>query len=115
MIKIFGQLISGVRLLGLFILAVTTSSFNVLFWIYRPKHRKESGFGQIKLVVSKPWQQIIIAHFITLTPGTLAIEINRKHQNILVHFLENKDQGSTQELISERVEPLVRRLWGDQE
>jgi len=114
MIDIAKRLLAAVELLLLFIMAVTTSSFNVLLWIYRSKRRDRSGFGTVKLAVSKPWQQIIVAHFITLTPGTLSIEIDHHNNCILVHFLENRDQRSTQDLISNRVEPLIRKLWGVQ-
>lgn len=104
------QILAFVLLLYLFIEQVTISSIKVIFWIYSKPRTLDSDFFNLPLNVSNSWQKIIIAHFITLTPGTLTVDI--KGQELLIHILSSAEKDSTIKLVKEKVEPLVQKLWG---
>lgn len=102
-----------IKLFVIFVKEVLISSLKVLSWIYTQSHKLESEFFELHLEVKEKSQQILIAHFITLTPGTLAIEIT-KHRSIIVHILKKEEREATMRLIKQSVEPLVKKLWGQQ-
>lgn len=97
-------------LTGLLIYEVCLSSVKVLWWIYSRPRSLESEFFSLPLEVEKGWQKIFIAHFITLTPGTLSVDIEVEKNSILIHVLNRKEKEGLVNLIREQVEPLVKKL-----
>lgn len=104
------RIVAFIFLLYLFIEQVTISSIKVIFWIYSKPKTLDSNFFKLPLDVSNSWQKIIIAHFITLTPGTLTVDIIG--HELLIHILSSDEKASTVQLVKEKVEPLVQKLWG---
>ena len=104
------RLLSFLILLGLFIQQVLLSSVKVIFWIYQKPRSLESEFFSLKLRLKNPWQRIILSHFITLTPGTLTVDI--LDDSLLVHILSSSEKASTIALVQNKVEPLLKKIWG---
>jgi|GEM_PF-6167829 len=104
------RLLAIVLLFVFFIWEVTLASMKVLWWIYSKPKALQSEFFHLPLHVKTDWQRILIAHFITLTPGTLSVDI--EGNSILVHLLERSEKASTIHLIHHRIEPLVKKIWG---
>lgn len=96
-------------LLLLFIYEVCVSSMKVLWWIYTRGSKIESEIISVPLEVKKTWQKILIAHFITLTPGTLAIELS-ENNTVLVHCLDRNSAQDTIALVRTKIEPLLRSM-----
>lgn len=96
-------------LLALFLYEVTLSSFKVLWWIYTKRSKIESEIFEIHMQSRKTWQRILIAHFITLTPGTLSIEFTEKG-GLLIHCLEKSAWNGTEDLVRKKLEPLLKRM-----
>lgn len=116
-VELLVRIWSIVMLLAYFLYEVTLSSIKVLWWIYTKPQKLKSEFYEMPIHSQGVWQHIVVAHFITLTPGTLAVEIDHDRPSILIHFLEAKERDSTIKLIRDKIEPLVIRifspLWGD--
>src|SRR5690606_4099135 len=93
----------------IFVYEVTMSSLKVVWWIYTKRSKIESEFFEVRLDVSKSWQQILIAHFITLTPGTLSIEFSDR-DILLIHCLDRSSMKDTVLLVQEKLEPLLRKM-----
>jgi len=106
------RLLAAIQLIYLFIEQVTLSSVKVMLVILRRPRSIESDFFEIPLEEHlKGWQQILIAHFITLTPGTLSVDI-LSGGRILVHILEKKDTATTLDFVQNRLQNLVMKLGG---
>jgi multicomponent Na+:H+ antiporter subunit E len=110
MIKFLKQIKALIFLIILFIYEVSLASVKVLWWIYKKPRSLRSAFFELPISVKTDAQKILIAHFITLTPGTLAVDI-QKNSKILVHLLEESEKDGTIRLIQKKVEPLVKELW----
>lgn len=98
-----------ITLVLIFLYEVIVSSCKVLWWIYTKGSKIESEIFQVELSVSKAWQKIVIAHFVTLTPGTVSIEF-QSSQTLLVHCLDRSSLEDTLSLIETKLEPLLRRM-----
>lgn len=99
---------------ALFVWEFMLSASNVLKAIYFYPSDIDSGFAEIPMTAHSLTQQLIIAHFITLTPGTLSIDILPDNK-ILVHFLSMKNQKATERLVREKLQPLLDKIWSEGE
>lgn len=105
------RLLAVIQLIYLFVKEVTLSSIKVFFLILKRPRSVESDFFEIELKDLKDWQQILIAHFITLTPGTLSVDIYGQNK-ILIHILEKQEIASTKEFVENKLQKLVMDLGG---
>lgn len=104
------SVIPSIRLIGMLFYEIVQSSLKVMYWILiRPKSLS-SEFLWLKLSTQSEWKQIFIAHFITLTPGTLSVDIDHKKKKIFIHILNSNEAKSLEKLIKNRVEPLLKKI-----
>lgn len=97
----------------IFIYELILSSIKVIFWIYTKPKRLQSEIYELPLEIKNPWAQIIIAHFITLTPGTLTIEILKNQNALLIHCLDESSWEGTKDLVQKKLEPMLRKAYGE--
>ncbi|MGA0164524.1 MAG: Na+/H+ antiporter subunit E [Bdellovibrionota bacterium] len=97
----------------LFVYELILSSLKVILWIYTKPKRLQSEVYELPLEIKNPWAQIIIAHFITLTPGTLTIEILKNQNALLIHCLDESSWEGTKDLVQNKLEPMLRKAYGE--
>ncbi len=76
--------------------------------IYFRAHKLQSEIVDLPLSPCSSARAIAIAHFITLTPGTLSIQI-LANQTIRVHALHPEDVEGLKKLVYGRLEPLFTK------
>jgi len=101
------KLLAPFQILILFLAALTVSSFKLIIMIYSPTGKIRSGFFEIPLPTTTLWHRIVIAHFISLTPGTLSIEI-LESDHLLVHAMDLVNRKAVNELVQKKLGPLLR-------
>ena len=77
------------RLIHLFIvllIEIVKSNIHVMMIVLSPKMKINPGFKKIKQPLKKEFNQALFANAITLTPGTLTVDMDDEY--ILVHGLE---------------------------
>lgn len=110
--RLFFQALAFIQFHLLFLLQVLISGMEVLYWIYRKPRELESNFVHYQLNVTKNWQRLMIAHFVTLTPGSLSVDLSESGE-LLVHLLRHQDAEENRKLIYQRLEPLVKKIAGE--
>lgn len=99
-----------ISLIVLFFKEIFISSYHVLVAIYTYSDKYESDFFELTTTCKNHTQQVIIAHFMTLTPGTMSVDI-LENNKILVHILDKQKVSETKKLIRDRVEPHLKTIW----
>lgn len=77
------------RLIHLFIvllIEIVKSNIHVMMIVLSPKMKINPGFKKMKQPLKKEFNQVLFANAITLTPGTLTVDMDDEY--ILVHGLE---------------------------
>ena len=77
------------RLIHLFIvllIEIVKSNIHVMMIVLSPKMKINPGFKKMKQPLKKEFNQALFANAITLTPGTLTVDMDDEY--ILVHGLE---------------------------
>ena len=68
------------------------------------------GIVAIPLDLDRDWQVALLANLITLTPGTLTVEISSDHKTLFVHELVIEDPEAVRRQIKQGFERRIKRL-----
>ncbi|MDM7459797.1 MAG: Na+/H+ antiporter subunit E [Paracoccus sp. (in: a-proteobacteria)] len=96
------------RLVVLFIYELVVSSFAVLFDVFTPGQSSEPALIAIPLNVKDDLQITLLANFISLTPGTLSLDVSEDRSTLYIHAMFGGDPDAIRAEIRERYEVWVR-------
>lgn len=85
------------------------SSFQVAYAIVSWRRQPNAGFLLINLKCKHTAQQSLLANVISLTPGTLSIDVN-EHNQLIVHVMFLDDEETITKFISDQLEPRILRV-----
>ncbi|WP_019635832.1 Na+/H+ antiporter subunit E [Paenibacillus fonticola] len=87
-----------IKLLVLFIKELFKSSFTVIGQVISPKLNIRPGIFAYVTELKSDWEVTLLANLITLTPGTLTLDVSRDGSILYIHAM---DIGDADELCSE--------------
>lgn len=79
-------------LLGYFLKELILSALNVAWLVLQPKIRLRPAFISYPLTVTTDVQITLLASLITLTPGTLSVDVSDDRKTLLIHALDVADE-----------------------
>jgi multicomponent Na+:H+ antiporter subunit E len=104
---------------GFVLWEIVVSNAKLAWWILQPQLRVQSGIIAVPLSVDTDLEIIVLATVITLTPGTVSIDLSRNDngQNILyVHGFAVEDpdrfRHEIKEMFERRLSLVTRGGWG---
>ncbi|MUG47226.1 Na+/H+ antiporter subunit E [Paenibacillus woosongensis] len=80
-----------VKLLVLFIKELFKSSFVVIGQVLSPKLNIRPGIFAYTTELKSDWEVTILANLITLTPGTLTLDVSREGSTLYIHAMDIDD------------------------
>ena len=98
--------------LGVFLIELTKANINVMRLVFSPRIRIEPGIVEIKTELKSPIGRLALANSITLTPGTLVVDI--REDSLFIHWINvsaTDPVGATKE-ISARFEKYLKVVYG---
>lgn len=100
----------ALRLLGRLLFEQLKASLSVSWLVLNPRSRPEPGIIEVPLRVQKPWQKLMVANMITLTPGSVSTMFSPDRTRLYVHAVDVNPAGHMVE--SARLfEQLVWGVW----
>ncbi|WP_313194112.1 Na+/H+ antiporter subunit E [Shinella zoogloeoides] len=78
-------------LLALFIKELALSAFKVAVLVARPKMALKPGIFAFPLTVDRDFEITLLANLITLTPGTLSVDVSADRTVLYVHAIDCSD------------------------
>lgn len=90
----FERLGRTLRLAGFFVTELVISSCQVAWDVLTPRHRSRPGFIAFPLRAQTPLEITVVANLISLTPGTLSIDLSEDCSTLWVHamFVDDADE-----------------------
>jgi len=79
-------------LFGFFIKELVLSALNVAWLVVQPTIRLRPAFISYPLTVTTDAQITLLASLITLTPGTLSVDVSADRKTLLIHVLDVADR-----------------------
>ncbi|MFC6334409.1 Na+/H+ antiporter subunit E [Paenibacillus septentrionalis] len=80
-----------IRLLLLFIKELFLSSFSVAWQTISPKLNFRPGIFAYETELEKDWEVTLLACLISLTPGTLTLEVSQDKRSLYIHAMDIKE------------------------
>lgn len=86
-----------IKLIILFIKELTLSNISVLLLIIKPKMPIRPAIFAMPTVLKTDWEITLLSSLITLTPGTIVIDISDDNKTLYIHSIdfENIDDAIT--------------------
>lgn len=90
---------------------VIVANLRVAGCVLGPRRRWRPGFVTVPLALDDDRALVLLAHAVTLTPGTLTADIAADRRTMLVHALDAGDPAALVQLIQQRYERRLRRVF----
>ena len=103
-------LVAG-RLVALVLRDIVVSNLIVAKLILGPQGRLRPAFIWIPLDIRNPYGIAALAGIITMTPGTVSVDLSDDRRHLLVHFLDVDDEASAAAQIKQRYEAPLKEVF----
>jgi multicomponent Na+:H+ antiporter subunit E len=97
-------------LIFLFLKELILANIEVLKWVYKPELDFQPGIIALPIDVKKNWEITLLANLITLTPGTLSVDVSRDQRYIYIHAIDLPDVNQTIVGIKDTFEKAIREV-----
>lgn len=77
-----------IALVGLFFKELMLSAWNVAVMVMKPRMNVQPGIFAFPLTVTSDFQITLLANLITLTPGTLSVDVSEDRRFLYVHAVD---------------------------
>ncbi|NIQ96246.1 MAG: Na+/H+ antiporter subunit E [Desulfuromonadales bacterium] len=100
-----------VRFVGFFICELTLASLRITWDIMTPRHRMRPAILGVPLDITSDEEITTLANLITLTPGTLSLDVSSDRKVLYIHAMYVEDTEQFKRDIKERLERRVKELF----
>jgi multicomponent Na+:H+ antiporter subunit E len=107
----FRKLWQVVRFAGFFIWQLVLANLRVTYEILTPAHTMRPAVVAVPLDVTRPAAVTLLANLITLTPGTLSLDVAPDGQTLYVHAMHVQDAATFRQEIKEGFERYVKEIF----
>ncbi len=101
----------ALRLATVVLWDIVLSNINVARLILGPQSRLRTAYVWIPLDISNPHGIAALAGIITMTPGTVSVDLAEDRRHLLVHFLDVEDVAEATAQIKARYEAPLREVF----
>ena len=106
-----GRLWQFLRFNAFFIRELVKANMRVAWEVITPKHHMRPAIIAIPLDLESDLQITILANFITLTPGTLSLDVSPDRKTLYVHTMYVDDVDAFRREIKENLERRVLEVF----
>jgi multicomponent Na+:H+ antiporter subunit E len=95
------------RLLAYFLVELLKSNLMVFWDVVTPTHTSQPGIVGVPLHVETDLEIFLFANMVSLTPGTLSVDLSKDHKTLYVHVMFLDDADSFRESIKSGLEKRI--------
>lgn len=101
----------AVRLFAVFAADIVTANWRVARQVIGPLHRLAPAFVEVPLDLRDPFVCTVLASVVSLTPGTVSIDVDQRRWILLVHALDAPDPPALVREIKDRYETPLKEMF----
>ncbi|WBW95393.1 Na+/H+ antiporter subunit E [Oceanirhabdus sp. W0125-5] len=109
------RILSFLVFIFIFFVELVKSNLDVAIRALSPKVKVKPGIVKIKTPIESDYGLSMLANCITLTPGTITMDIEKgnKENFMYIHWIDvqQRDRGKASDIIKGSFEPWVRRIF----
>lgn len=107
----FSRFGKAIGLALVFISELILSAWRVALIVIRPKMDLEPGIIAYPLTVDRDFEITMLANLITLTPGTLSVDVSEDRKTLYVHCIDVPDPQATIDDIKNAFESKILEVF----
>ncbi len=101
----------ALRFIGVFAADIFTANWRVARQVIGPLYRLSPAFVEVPLDLRDPFLATLLGSIVSLTPGTVAIDVDQQRWVLLVHALDAPDPQALVREIKERYEQPLKEIF----
>ncbi|MEJ2543204.1 MAG: Na+/H+ antiporter subunit E [Calditrichaceae bacterium] len=107
------RLLYGILYIFKFIWEMLKANMHVAYIVLHPMLPIKPGIVKIKTKLKKDTSLTMLSNSITLTPGTLTVDVDPKEQSLYIHWIdvESEDVDTNTKNVGGRFEPLLTEVF----
>lgn len=105
--RYFRKLPKTINLIGYFLKELAVSNLKVLWDIVTPGHINRPGIIGVPLSARSDLEIFIVANLLSLTPGTLSVDLSKDRKTLYVHIMFLDDAEKARQEIKNGLEKRV--------
>ena len=99
------------RLTGYFLYELVVSSVRVAWDVITPKHLSNPAIVEMPLDVQSDFEILLVTNLISLTPGTLSLDVTPDRKTLIVHAMFADDPDALVRDLKNGMERMVREVF----
>lgn len=107
-VKYFRRVWRILRLVWVFLYELAVSAFSVAWLVLQPQMRFTSGIVAIELETETDFEIMLFANMISLTPGTLSLDVSDDRETLYVHVMDCQDPEAEKRSMKQAFERNIR-------
>ncbi|WP_274424915.1 Na+/H+ antiporter subunit E [Chelativorans sp. YIM 93263] len=107
----FRRTFQFIRLAALFIVELIKSAWRVAILVLSPRMDVKPGIFAYPLRLERDFEITLLANLITLTPGTLSVDVSEDRKYLYVHALDCSDPDTLREDIASGFERRIMEAF----
>jgi multicomponent Na+:H+ antiporter subunit E len=104
------RVVAVINLIYIFIRELILSNIAVVKTVLKPKLDMKPGIFAYPTILEKDWEITTLANLITLTPGTLVIDLSPNNKILYVHAMDISDAKESIESIKNTFEKAIMEV-----
>ncbi len=102
----------ALRFLLLVLRDITAANIEVARLILNPRREPRPAFVRYPLGMDNEFAITVLAATISLTPGTVSVDVSEDHATLLIHALDVEDEAALIAEIKSRYEAPIKEIFG---
>lgn len=103
----------GIKLFFVFVREMIIANFQIAYIIISPRMNIRPGLIEYPLDIRNDGAIVLLANMISLTPGTLSVDISSDRKYIYVHAMVMETPDQLKKQIKETFERRIQRMLGE--
>lgn len=104
------RVIAVISLIMLFLKELVLSNISVLKHVLKPKLDIKPGIFALETELTKDWEITILANLITLTPGTLVVDVSLDSKILYIHAIDIQEKHEAIDSIKNSFERAIKEV-----
>ncbi|KZZ83381.1 MULTISPECIES: Na+/H+ antiporter subunit E [Bacillaceae] len=104
------NVIAVFTLLTIFMKELIMANLSVLKIIITPKLKLTPGIFSYETELTKAWEITVLSNLITLTPGTLVVEISDDNKTLYIHAMDISSEEEARKDIRDSFEKAIKEV-----
>ncbi len=107
------KLWAALKLLAVFLYKLLTSSLQVVWDVITPTHLSHPAIINVPLAVESEFEIMLLANIVSLTPGSLSLDVSEDRKYLVIHAMFSQDEQSVIDDIKETLERRILEVTRD--